>query len=299
MTLNLRAFLLFFSMLTSVSSPAQIQTIDTLVSPLVRWDEINREAISARASPLSALRDAVGPGDVLQISVFGSPDLSAEVVVGDNGQISLPLVGSIAVENKSSTEIATLYADRLVRGLYVKEPRVSVQVRQQRSRQISVLGEVQKPGRYPLQGRTSIVDALSLAGGLTSRADKVVTLLRRDAQGQEQEKLFVFPLRLDDASTVARQTLEQELQADDVVYVGVQKVFYIYGEVRRPGMYPLEGDINVMRALSISGGVTERGTTRRIKITREQSSGKTIELRASISEPIKPGDVIFVDERIF
>ena len=83
------------------------------------------------------------------------------------------------------------------------------------------------------------------------------------------------------------------------MYVGAQKVFYVYGEVRRPGMYPIEDELNVMRALSISGGVTERGSTRRIKITREQSPGKTIELRANISEPIKAGDVIFVDERIF
>ncbi|RCS57058.1 SLBB domain-containing protein [Parvibium lacunae] len=254
------------------------------------------------------LREVVGVGDQLAITVFGHPDLSGEVTVSEASQLVLPLIGSLDVRDKTPAEIAQLYAQRLVSGNFLREPRVAAQLRQQRSRQISVLGEVQKPGRYALQGRVALLDAISLAGGVTPRADKTVILIRRQTGqpgGLEQRQLS---LRLDDPTPLVRQQLEQALEPDDVIYVAQQKVFYIHGEVRRPGVYPIEDELTVMRAISIGGGITERGSARRIMIyraadkpphSRATNDDKAGAERASMHTPIRPGDVIFVDERIF
>ena len=93
--------------------------------------------------------------------------------------------------------------------------------------------------------------------------------------------------------------LDVELRNDDVVFVGQQRQFYVYGEVRRPGAYPMEPDLNVMRVLSISGGVTERGSLRRIRISRKGMDQKIQEFKSDMNTPILSGDVVFVDERLF
>ena len=119
-------------------------------------------------------REVLGAGDQIQVSVFGQPDLSAEVTVGETGTITLPLIGTVLVRGKSPAEVEKMFAQRLLDGKYLRDPKVAVQIQQQRSRAIYVLGEVQKPGRIALQGQLSILDALSEAGGLTANADAVV-----------------------------------------------------------------------------------------------------------------------------
>lgn len=258
-------------------------------------------------SPLAAGTAAIGAGDVLQVTVFGQPDMSAEVSVTDSGEVTLPLIGLIRLAGLSSSDVEKLVARRLREREFLLNPEVSVTVRQNRSQMVSVLGEVVRPGRYPIQGRFTVLDLLATAGGLTPKADAVVFLLRKSDEraavggsaGGEAAQRVRIPIRLDRVNQPDRSSLDLVLSNDDMVYVGQQKFFYILGEVRRPGSYPMEPDLNVMRALSISGGVTERGSMNRINIHRQADAPNGRELAPRLTDAVMEGDVIHVKERIF
>ncbi|MFZ6730530.1 polysaccharide biosynthesis/export family protein [Undibacterium sp. Ji42W] len=249
--------------------------------------------------PGDAASDVIGEGDQLLITVFGQPDLTADVTIGESGVITLPLVGTVEVKGRTATEIAATFAKKLEQGQYIKNPRVSIKVIQQLSRTFSVLGEVVRPGRYPLTGQISILEALSLAGGVSQKAEKSLRILRREPGKPASELQEYASVKLELDATKLAPELAQKIQPNDVLFVPQLKSFYVYGEVRRPGMYPMEDDLNVMRVLSIGGGVTERGSVRRIIIHRKTESGELREISAGIADPVLPGDVVFINERIF
>ncbi len=258
--------------------------------------------VSPPASAVSE-RDSlsVGVGDQIFITVFGQPDMSAEVTVNDNQQVTLPLVGMLKVGGLSPAAIEKLVAMRLKDGDYLRNPEVSVQVRQVRSQMISVLGEVQRPGRFALLGKLSVLDALATAGGLTARADRTVFLIRRKptADGSKEIERQEIAIQLDQLIDVVKGDVDLDLKNLDVIYVGQQKLFYVHGEVRKPGAYPMEPELTVMRVLAISGGVTDRGSMRRIRIHRKGASNQIEEFTPTLNTKISGGDVVFVDERLF
>lgn len=263
-------------------------------------------AVDSAPPVLAAGTAAIGAGDVLQVTVFGQPDMSAEVSVTEGGEVTLPLIGLIRLAGLSSSDVEKLVARRLREREFLLNPEVSVTVRQNRSQVVSVLGEVVKPGRYPIQGRFTVLDLLATAGGLTPKADTVAFLLRKGdgsaggaGAGSDPAQRIRIPIRLDRVNTPDRSSLDLVLSNDDMVYVGQQKFFYILGEVRRPGSYPMEPDLNVMRALSISGGVTERGSMNRINIHRQADAPNGRELAPRLTDSVMEGDVIYVKERIF
>lgn len=245
----------------------------------------------------------LGVGDQIGITVFGQPDLSAEVTVGESGVIMVPLIGTLNVLNLSAAQLENLVAKRLKEGGYLQNPGVSAQVRQLRSQLVSVMGEVQRPGRYPIQGRMTVLEALATAGGLTSRADRQVLLLRRPRGATETTGSNLreeVRISLDVSAGPLAGQADAALLNDDVILVGVQKQFFVHGEVRRPGAYPMEPGMNVMKAISIGGGITERGSSRRISIHRQKDGhGAVQELPATLTAPVLPDDVIHVDERLF
>jgi polysaccharide export outer membrane protein len=284
---------------TVPATPASVSTVITGASiPAAPTSSVG-DSLAATPPGPGLDRLLVGAGDQIFIAVFGQSDMSAEVTVNENGQVTLPLIGNLKVGDLAPPAIERLVASRLRDGEYLRNPEVSVQVRQLRSQVISVLGEVQRPGRFPLQGRLTVLDALATAGGLTQRADRVVSLIRRNhAKGADTQRQEIT-IELDQLVDKSRGDADLELKNEDVVFVGQQKFFYVHGEVRRPGAYPMETDLNVMRALSIGGGVTERGSLRRIRIHRQQNDKKIIELKPELITPIQSGDVIHVDERLF
>lgn len=241
--------------------------------------------------------DFAGEGDQILITVFGQPDLSADVVVGSSGLITLPLIGTLEVKGKSAIEIAQMYARKLEQGQYLLNPKVAARIGQQVSRAFSVMGEVSRPGKFPIQGQISLLDAISIAGGFTQRADKQIRILRKHHDTDAEGSVETLSLNFDDSKNAER--LMQRIRPNDVIVVGQQKNFYVYGEVRKPGMYPVEEDLNVMRVLAIGGGVSERGSSSRIRILRKNDKGEIQEISASIRDIVLPGDVVFVNERIF
>ena len=312
---KLLAAVLTFASLTALAGPLHAQEstqagtaglstigglkLESQLSPVTQTEK-NPAPVktSADEAPAEAA-DVIGEGDQLLITVFGQPDLTSDVTIGESGVITLPLVGTVEVKGRTPTEVAAIFAKKLEQGQYIKNPKVSIKVIQQLSRTFSVLGEVLRPGRYPLQGQISILEALSLAGGVSQKAEKNLRILRREPgkPGTDLQEYASVRLELD-ASRLAPE-LAQKIQPNDVLFVPQQKNFYVYGEVRRPGIYPMEEDLNVMRVLSIGGGVTDRGSVRRISIYRKTEGGELREVSAGITDKVMPGDVVFINERIF
>jgi len=227
--------------------------------------------------------EKLGTGDVLRVAVFGQPDLLTEGRVSDRGTISLPLVGEVKVAGATPTEAANHIAEALKKGQYLKNPHVTVAVTTARSRQVSVLGMVARPGRYAIEdAKGSVAEVIAAAGGITAGANETVTVIR-------------------DGETKKATTLGNsfELKPGDTIYVDRGPTFYIYGEVLRAGAYPIQPGLTVMQALSLSGGITPRGSERRLKLRRPGSDGQVVETDAKLQDQVKADDVIFVREALF
>jgi len=236
----------------------------------------------------------IGPDDVLRISVYGYEDLKTETRVSADGRITFPLIGEVAVSGKSSRELEEAVAARLIDGGFIQDAQVSVTVLEHVSQQVSVLGYVNKPGRYPLDSDSSIVDLIAMAGGIHDMGDSMA-VVTRTVDGKPQKK----ELNLRNYLEVAKSIAPFKMQQGDVVYVPKAPMFYIYGEVQRPGGYRIEPDISVVKALSIGGGLTLRGTENGIVIKRKNESGALQEIDVELSDPVLKDDVIYVDERWF
>lgn len=241
---------------------------------------------------------AIGPGDVLHIVVFGQPDLTSHVTVTVDGEITVPLLGVLRVTDESPSAVARRIEQGMRDGGYLRNPQVSVEVMQVRSRVASILGEVQRPGRYSIEGRLSLLELMALAGGVRPGAAEDVVLIRRGPQPGAEEQRIEVTVGNRDVPTPAVQDIE--LQPGDVVYVPQAPRFFIYGEVGQPGAYPMEKGMNVMRAISLAGGLNARASERRISIKRtDEKTGETQSIRVKPEDPVQAGDVLYVDERWF
>jgi polysaccharide export outer membrane protein len=236
----------------------------------------------------------LGPSDVLKISVYGNPDLSLETRVGQNGDISFPLVGQVRVGGLATSAAEMKIAGLLVGGGFVLKPQVNIMVTSQQSQQVSVLGQVAKPGRYPIDGKHSLIDILALAGGVVAEGgDKVILIRNRNGESSKEVIDLAEMVRSGDMKR------DLDLRTDDVVYVERAPKFYIYGEVQRPGPYRLERDMTLLQVLSVGGGLTARGTERGMRIKRRDAQGQMQEFKARHDDLIQVDDVIYVKESLF
>lgn len=235
----------------------------------------------------------VGPTDTIDIVVYDNPDLSSSFSVSASGTINFPLIGEIKVVGRTARQIESLVRDSLISGKYLKDPQVRVSVAQFRSQSVAVIGEVSNPGKIVIEGETTVLDILAEVGGLTPSAGDRVLLVKRE-NGRERTSTI-------DLSRFNRGDFSKNLgvSSGDVVIVPKNESFYIYGEVRNPGLYRLERDMTVMQALSVGGGLTDRGTQKGLVITRRDQNGNVSESKARLTDSIKPDDVIYVKESIF
>lgn len=242
-------------------------------------------ALLVMTLPLNAQQasDKLGVGDAVRVTVFQQPDLTTEARVSDRGTISMPLVGEIKVGGATTTEAGNRIAEAFKQGKYLKTPQVTVALTAVRSRQVSVLGMVARPGRYVLEdAKPGISDVIAAAGGIAAGGNENVTVIR---DGEQQK-----------VSSLAK---DFELQSGDTLYVERGPTFYIYGEVTRAGAYPVQPGLTVMQAISLSGGITPRGSERRLKMRRSGADGQVVETDARLQDQVKADDVIFVREALF
>ncbi len=253
-------------------------------------------ALALSFSAKAALADDVllGPGDQLKISVYANPDLTLETRVSEDGNITFPLIGVVAVDGLSTAAAEKKIADLLRAGGYVKKPQVNIVVTTVESQSVSILGQVNKPGRYPLEGKRSITEMLAMAGGISPEGGETVTVVR--SQGGKSAKRVVDIL---DMVRTANLAENYDIASNDLLYVERYPRFYIYGEVQRPGVYRLEKSMTLVQAVSSGGGITLRGTERHIRIKRRDENGVLQVLDTKPDDLIKSDDVIFVQESMF
>lgn len=239
----------------------------------------------------------LGPGDTVVVTVFGQPDLSARVTITADGTITLPLLGEAPVAGYSPARLARLVADALKQKGYLNEPQVAVDVVQVRSQVVSLLGEVQRPGRYVLTGDLTLLQLLAQAGGLQDDAGNVAVVMRANPAGGPA---YRFEVPLSPSQEPWQQLYDMPLAAGDVVQIAQQAQFFVYGEVNAAGAFFMQPGVTVMRALALAGGLTPRASERRVEIRRtDPRSGRTEAFRADLDTALKPGDVVYVNERFF
>lgn len=253
-------------------------------------------ALPAAAQTATAAAEyRLGAGDVVRISVYQNPDLLLEARVSESGVISYPLLGSVAIGGLGVTQAEKLIADGLRNGNFVKQPQVSILVVQVRGNQASVLGQVNRPGRFPIEsGEMRLTELLATAGGVAATGADIVTLVgKRNGQ----------PLRLQvDLPTLFRSGKAGDdpiVQNGDTVYVDRAPIVYIYGEVQRPGALRLERGMTLLQALATGGGLTQRGTEKGIRVHRKDADGKVQVLQPVMDDRVQEGDVVYVRESLF
>lgn len=236
----------------------------------------------------------LGPGDVLKITVFGNPDLTLETRVSEAGSISYPLVGEVKVGGLSSNQAEQKIADMLDKGGFLRQPQVNLMVTEMQSQQVSVLGQVNKPGRYPVDGKRSLTDVLAMAGGANEEAADTVILTHTQDGKTTKEKIDLLELlRSGDPAK------NRELVAGDSLFIERAPRFYIYGEVQKPGSYKLERDMMVLQALSTGGGLSPRGTESGVRIKRRDANGALKIISVKHDDLLQPGDIVYVKESLF
>lgn len=237
----------------------------------------------------------LGPGDVIRVTVFQNPDLSVETRLSENGQVTYPLVGQINLDGLSTTAAEQKIAKALRDGNFVLKPQVSVMLLQVRSAQISILGQVGKPGRYPIETVNSKVsEMIAAAGGITPGASDIVTLV-----GNRNGRAVKLDIDLPAILQAGKSDLDVAVTNGDILYVDRAPVLYIYGEVQRPGVSRLERGMTVLQALAQAGGVTQRGTERGLRIHRRDANGQVRVIQPGMNDAVERDDVIYVRESIF
>ena len=242
----------------------------------------------------NAALEAIGMGDMLRVTVFRNPDLTTEARVSERGTILFPLIGEVPVIGMTPAQAGDRIAQRLKEGRYVVSPEVTVSLAQVNSRQVAVLGAVNKPGRYPIDSQNvHLTDFLATAGGVSGPGSDHVTVVQtRDGKTAKRDIDLNAIFRDGDLSK------NIELAPGDTIFVEKAPMVYIYGEVQKAGAYRLEPHMTVMQALALGGGLTTRGTQRGIKIARHDGNGVR-QIDAHLTDVVQNDDVIYVSESLF
>jgi polysaccharide biosynthesis/export protein len=253
-------------------------------------------ALHAADNDVAASPDyQLGAGDTIRIQVFQNPDLTLETRVSESGTISYPLIGNVRLGGLSLSTAEQQLAKQLKEGGFVQQPQVTVILIQNRGNQVSVLGQVNRPGRYPLESTTTrLTEMLATAGGIAATGgDQVVVMGTRNGKPFSKEVdvpgLFLAHNTADDIILIG----------GDSIYVDRAPVFYVYGEAQRPGAYRIERGMTIRQAIAQGGGPTPRGTEKDPRLNRRKNDGSVVQITPAPGDLVQPDDVIFVRESLF
>ncbi|HWH84368.1 MAG TPA: polysaccharide export protein EpsE [Burkholderiaceae bacterium] len=238
----------------------------------------------------------LGVGDTLRITVYQNPDLTLEAIrINELGQINFPLIGNVAVGGLTVSAAEQKIGKMLRDGGFVLRPQVTIQVGTIRSSVISILGQVAKPGRYPIETvGAKASEMIAVAGGVVPGGADVVTLV-----GTRNGKPIKLDIDLPSILQSGKTELDIPVDNGDVIYVDKAPSAYIYGEVQRPGMFKIERGMSLMQALAQAGGLTPKGTQRGMKVHRRDANGNVTISDIGLNDPVARDDVIYVKESLF
>jgi polysaccharide export outer membrane protein len=266
------------------------------------------QAVPPPAPPATVGDYEVGPGDVIEVAVYGNDDLSRIPTVQTNGSISLPLLGEVQVAGLTIAEVQRKITNLLAKD-YLVNPQVEVKVRDYNSQYVSVVGDVNSPGRKPIRGRMRLIDVLIEAGSFKTTASGQVMITRTEGAFEGGQRSIT--VRISSSASPSAQdlvNLELPLKNGDIITALPKSFVTVDGEVNRPGRYAIEADLTVTGAISLAGGLTRFGSSD-VRVRRtEAETGKTTILEVSLKDvrngkkpdvPLLPNDVISVSRRVF
>ena len=238
----------------------------------------------------------LGAGDLLDIRVFDTPELSAKVRADHLGEITLPVGGTIKVMGRTAEQVQVAIEDRFRQRDILHRPHVEVLVLEYATQGVTVMGEVRLPGVYPLLGKHTVLDFISLAGGLTPSASKTVILTHRNSPAQ------VVTVDLNSSPQALKQQ-DLEVEPGDRIVVTRAGVVYVIGDVGRPGGYLIENKdtVTVLQALALAQGLNKTAKLD-ARLIRNSPSGRTETdlplkkiLANQVTDPgLQDGDILFV-----
>ena len=250
----------------------------------------------------TAQEPVLGAGDVVRVSVYGQEDLRTTSSISSDGNISFPLLGTVQLAGLTARQAESRIAAELARRNLVRDPQVTVFIERSRATEVdlvTILGNVSRPGRYPVKASSdaepvTVSSLVALAGGLTDKAGEILVLTR---QVDNENRTIRIDLReLFEKGDLSRNF---ELLQGDIAYVPQIEEFFVYGEVRNPGVYRLRPGMTVIQALSAGGGLTARASEKGISITRVGANGQPESLKVDMNDSLQANDVVIVKEGLF
>ncbi len=245
----------------------------------------------------SAGEYVLGAGDQIRISVYQNTDLQLETRITEGGTISFPLLGTIKLGGLSVADAEKAIASGLRDGNFLKQPQVSILLMTAASNQVTVLGQVNRPGRYPVMaGSQRLSEIMGAAGGIVPGVGSDIVVVSGKRAGKPFRKEVDFPKVF--ASTGSQEDFL--LENGDTIWVDRAPQVYIYGEVQRPGAQILQRDTTLLQALASAGGLTQRGTQRGVRVhRRDEATGEVKVLELGLNDKLRPSDIIYVKESLF
>lgn len=268
---------------------------ELLVAAALGLSALGAHAQAVAPAATASAEYRLGSGDVVRVVVYQNPDLTLETRVSESGVVSFPLLGNIRIGGLGVSAAEKLIADGLKNGNFVKSPQVTLTLLQVKGNQASVLGQVNRPGRYPIEtADMRLTDLLATAGGVAGSGGDLLVLT-----GTRNGKPFRQEIDLPNVFSAEQNRANDVLiQNGDVLWVDRAPLVYIYGEVQRPGPMRLERGMTLMQVLAAGGGLNQRGTERGIRVHRK-SEGKVQIVQPAMDEQVKDGDVVYVKESLF
>jgi polysaccharide export outer membrane protein len=239
----------------------------------------------------------IGSGDLLEMSVFDTPELSGKLRVSNTGDISLPLVGSLHVEGMKAVEAQNLIRQKYMDGSFLKDPQVTLFIAEYATQGVSVVGEVKNPGIYPAFGSHHLLDYLSVAQGLTPLAGTTIVVTHAGHPDQPQSVKMT-------AGAAPMPLNNPEILPGDTIYVERTGLIYVVGDVVRPGGYPMDhdGQLTIMQAVALAMGVNYTASKGSVKLVRTTPEGRQeipVDLKKIFAAkapdlPMQDNDILFV-----
>jgi polysaccharide export outer membrane protein len=263
-------------------------------------EQLNQELFAAANISPSRSDYLLGPGDLLEVKVFEAEKLNTTVRLSSRGEVSLPLLGEVNLQGKTAAEAERIIENKF-KETYIKNPHVSIFVKEHYSQRVTVVGEVKNPGTYDYPSRQRLLDAIALAGGLTEKAGHTIQVRRLEGMTHGTSQTYLVNLK--ELIKEGKTELNLNINGGDVIFVPEAGSFFVDGAVRRPGKYPITDILSVNEALLAAGGLAPYANDDQLLLLRKSESEERSRIELKLDEDgrtldkvnIQDGDMIIVE----